>query len=87
MKRKFLAVSLHLVRRAGRAGAIAILLFHVAGSSAQSRPSSFSADLIHVVGERSSLGKIFARDQGVRIESNQPGRQSVNIVRFDRKVM
>jgi hypothetical protein len=66
---------------------IAIGLFNPLGLNAQSRLSSFSADQIRTIGGRSTTGKIYATDQGVRIEINQRGRQAINIVRFDRKIM
>lgn len=87
MNRKSSQSSLHSVVTPLQAAIIAIWLLNPFGLSAQSRLTSFSADQIHTIGSRSTTGKVYASDRGVRIETNQRGRQSISIVRLDRKVM
>jgi len=69
-------------------GAATSLLF-LAGTRAlaQSVFRPFSADQIHIVGRRTTTGKVFAMESAIRIESEEKGKTSVTIMRLDRKVM
>ncbi len=73
--------------RARRVAVLALLLLSVLGLRAQSRLRDFSADQVHIVGKRTTTGKIYASEKAIRVETALAGRPSITIMRFDRKVM
>jgi hypothetical protein len=75
------------LRPALAALAFSVLLFGGAGAQAQALFKPFSADQVHTMGKRTTTGKIYANENAVRMEAQQGGKNSITIMRFDRKVM
>lgn len=54
---------------------------------AQSPRRSFSADQVRTAGTRTTTSKIYVSGNAVRVETEQRGRQTITIMRLDRKIM
>lgn len=54
---------------------------------AQDLLKPFSADQIHTVNKKTTTGKVMAIENAVRVESENKGKASITITRFDRSVM
>jgi hypothetical protein len=57
------------------------------GARAQAPFKPFSADQVLKVAARTTTGKVYATQNAMRIENQTDGRQTVSIVRTDRKVV
>lgn len=55
-------------------------------TSGQSLFKPFSADQVHTVNKKTTTGKVQAIENAVRIESENKGKKSITITRFDRNV-
>ena len=56
-------------------------------AGAQSPPRDFSADVIHSVGKKVTNEKVYSSEKAVRIEKEEKGKQSITIMRLDRKAV
>jgi len=68
----------------------AVLCAALVGSraaGAQSPPRDFSADVIHTVGKKVTNEKVYSSEKAVRIEKEEKGKQSITIMRLDRKAV
>lgn len=54
---------------------------------AQDLLKPFSADQIHTVNKKTTTGKVMAIENAVRVESENKGKASITITRFDRNMM
>jgi Domain of unknown function (DUF4412) len=61
--------------------------FGTHGANAQAMFKPFSADQVHMMRNKTTTGKIYASENAVRTEGQEKGKFSINIMRFDRKVM
>ena len=62
------------------------LLWSGESTKAQSLFKPFSADQVHTVNKKTTTGKVQAIENAVRIESENKGKKSITITRFDRNV-
>jgi Domain of unknown function (DUF4412) len=58
-----------------------------AGISAQTPTKPFSADQVLKVGAKTTMGKVYVTKNAMRTEGQDNGKQLINIVRADRKVV
>lgn len=69
------------------AAAFCALLFGGTRANAQAVFQPFSADQVPTVLKKTTTGKVYATEKAMRIESEEKGKKSISIMRFDRKVM
>jgi hypothetical protein len=72
---------------AWRVAVLCAVLFSSRGASAQAIFKPFSADQIHTTRKKTTTGKVYALENAMRLESEEKGKRSISIIRFDRKVM
>jgi uncharacterized protein DUF4412 len=69
------------------AAVLAVLCLTSPLVKAQSLFKPFSADQVHTMGNKTTKGKVYASEKAFRIESEEKGKKSISIMRFDRDVM
>jgi hypothetical protein len=70
-----------------RSAIFCALLLSGRGAGAQAIFKPFAADQVHTMGKKTTTGKVYAIENALRIESEDKGKKSTSIMRFDRKVM
>ena len=55
--------------------------------NAQAIFQPFSADQVHNMLKKTTTGKVYATEKAMRLESEETGKKSISIMRFDRKAM